>query len=213
MRIPAAQQLGCAVARTSSGLPRVIPSESRKRIMQGDRAHLRLWLTWFSIYRVLVIPGRLNLATITKPGAAVSQSILSEIERGIPAFCKTLGYKEGGSAKADLPPVRYTSLTKSTPSVIGSGRKISGDVRGILYGALALLSHPVLASWLRIAAVVDPGEKAFYAGNSRKTIADLLLGVKKACPVAVSLPIGKLGFKLEAAGKVRVFAMVECWTQ
>lgn len=25
--------------------------------------------------------------------------------------------------------------------------------------------------------------------------------------------IGKLGFKLEAAGKVRVFAMVECWTQ
>jgi hypothetical protein len=25
--------------------------------------------------------------------------------------------------------------------------------------------------------------------------------------------VGKLGFKLEAAGKVRVFAMVECWTQ
>jgi hypothetical protein len=29
----------------------------------------------------------------------------------------------------------------------------------------------------------------------------------------VSLPIGKLGLKQEAAGKVRVFAMVECWTQ
>jgi len=26
-------------------------------------------------------------------------------------------------------------------------------------------------------------------------------------------PIGKLGFKSEPAGKVRVFAMVECWTQ
>lgn len=25
--------------------------------------------------------------------------------------------------------------------------------------------------------------------------------------------IGKLGFKSEPAGKVRVFAMVECWTQ
>ena len=25
--------------------------------------------------------------------------------------------------------------------------------------------------------------------------------------------IGKLGFKPEAAGKVRVFAMVDCWTQ
>jgi len=68
MRIPSAQQLGCAVSRTSSGFPRVIPSESRKRIMQGDRAHLRLWVTWFSIYRVLQIPGKLKLNTITDPG-------------------------------------------------------------------------------------------------------------------------------------------------
>lgn len=28
-----------------------------------------------------------------------------------------------------------------------------------------------------------------------------------------SHPIGKLGFKEEAAGKIRVFAMVDCWTQ
>lgn len=27
------------------------------------------------------------------------------------------------------------------------------------------------------------------------------------------MAIGKLGFKSEAAGKVRVFAMVDCWTQ
>jgi len=25
--------------------------------------------------------------------------------------------------------------------------------------------------------------------------------------------LGKLGFKEEAAGKIRVFAMVDCWTQ
>lgn len=30
---------------------------------------------------------------------------------------------------------------------------------------------------------------------------------------APGFPIGKLGLKVEAAGKVRVFAMVECWTQ
>jgi hypothetical protein len=38
----------------------------------------------------------------------------------------------------------------------------------------------------------------------------------KECEAAVkpeSGPIGKLGLKREAAGKVRVFAMVECWTQ
>jgi hypothetical protein len=68
MRIPAAQQLGCAVARTRSGLPRVIPSEIRKRINQGDRVLLRIWVSWFSIYRVLAIPGTLKLKTITAPG-------------------------------------------------------------------------------------------------------------------------------------------------
>jgi len=70
MRIPSAQQLGCAVSRTSYGLPRVIPSQSRKRIMQGDRKHLRLWVTWFSIYRVLQMPGKLKLSTITTPGVS-----------------------------------------------------------------------------------------------------------------------------------------------
>jgi len=45
MRIPSAQQLGCAVARTRSGMPRVIPSQIRQRINQGDRFLLRLWLS------------------------------------------------------------------------------------------------------------------------------------------------------------------------
>lgn len=75
MRIPAAQQLGCAVGRSSDGLPRVIPAVSRQRIRQGDRAHLRLWVTWFSIYRILVIPGNLRLNTITDPGLPWSDAL------------------------------------------------------------------------------------------------------------------------------------------
>lgn len=68
MRLASAHSLGCAVARASDGLPRVIPAESRRRIRQGDNFHLRLWVSWFSIYRVLQIPGKLKLETITKPG-------------------------------------------------------------------------------------------------------------------------------------------------
>ena len=38
--------------------------------------------------------------------------------------------------------------------------------------------------------------------------------ILKASPRVTEFPLlGKLGFKLEAAGKVRIFAMVECWTQ
>jgi hypothetical protein len=91
-----------------------------------------------------VIPGKLKLGTITEPGVALSNSLTVQLGNMIPMFCKTLGYVECGSAKADLPPVRYFTLTKSTPSVIGSGRKVSGDHRGILYGALSLLNSSVI---------------------------------------------------------------------
>lgn len=214
MRIPAAQQLGCAVARASDGLPRVIPAESRRRIRQGDTGHLRLWVSWFSIYRVLQVPGVLKLTTITKPGKALSDSFLRESLTAITAFCKTLGYKEVGSAKSDLPPVQYISLTKSTPSVMEKGRKVSGDPRGILAGGVALLNSEVITSFRWLADMIDPKtSEGNFAGLRRKTIGELLDGIAKAALPEAQFPIGKLGFKLEAAGKVRVFAMVECWTQ
>jgi hypothetical protein len=131
----------------------------------------------------------------------------------ITSFCKTLGYVGVGSAKADLPPVQYIPLTKSTPSVMGKGRKISGGPHGILAGGVALLNSSVITSFYWLADMIDPkSSEGNFAGLRKKTIRELLEGVAKAS-VATQLPIGKLGFKLEAAGKVRVFAMVECWTQ
>lgn len=61
-------------------------------------------------------------------------------------FCKFLGYGERGSAKADLPPVQYIPLSKSTPSIISAGRKVSGSALGILSGAYALAHSPVIDS-------------------------------------------------------------------
>lgn len=69
------QDLGPGVARARSGLPRIIPRQHRSRIINGDRFLLRLWLSWFSIYRILEIPGRLKLETITQPGVALSNSL------------------------------------------------------------------------------------------------------------------------------------------
>lgn len=146
MRIPAAQQLGCAVARTRSGLPRVIPREMRKRINQGDRVLLRIWVSWFSIYRVLQVPGTLKLKTITEPGKSWSKSLVKESQTVIAEFCKFLRYGERGSAKADLPSVQYIPLSKSTPSITSKGRKVSGSAEGIMSGAYALACSPVIDS-------------------------------------------------------------------
>lgn len=42
MIIPSTRPLGVAVSRTKSGLPRIIPSEIRKRIRQDDKVALRV---------------------------------------------------------------------------------------------------------------------------------------------------------------------------
>jgi len=64
------------------------------------------------------------------------------------------------------------------------------------------MASEVYPSFERLAMYLPPGSTFVKAWKEAKA------GVRP-----VTLPIGKLGLKLEAAGKVRVFAMVECWTQ
>lgn len=84
-KVPDTGELGCRVGRTIGGLPRIIPAESRERIRAGDISLIRIWLTLFSIYRVIEFPGKLKLNTITDPGKEI-YSLLPEVMRFIPIF-------------------------------------------------------------------------------------------------------------------------------
>lgn len=57
--------LGCRVSRTSCGLPRVIAKAHRKAIKGGCSATLRMYLTMFGLYRIIEIPGKVKVHTIT----------------------------------------------------------------------------------------------------------------------------------------------------
>lgn len=61
------QDLGLAISRNGSGIPRLIPREHRALILK-DRRYVIAWLTIVNVYRVLVIDGSLKLKTITDPG-------------------------------------------------------------------------------------------------------------------------------------------------
>lgn len=52
---------------SSCGLPAVIPHADRKLILAGSCSVIRWWLTLFSIYRIIAIPGKLKIETITSP--------------------------------------------------------------------------------------------------------------------------------------------------
>jgi len=85
MRIPATQSLGVAVSRTKKGVPRILPTLVRQRILAGDQLMIRLVLSLLALYRVLEFPGKLKLSTITDPGLDWS-AYLPEIRRAISVF-------------------------------------------------------------------------------------------------------------------------------
>jgi len=55
------------VAVTSNGIPRIIPLIHRRLIEKNNTSYLKLWLSLFSLYRVLTFPGKLKLESITSP--------------------------------------------------------------------------------------------------------------------------------------------------
>jgi hypothetical protein len=69
---------------TKSGLPRIIQLRDRRAISSGSHSVIRMWLTFFSIYRVISIPVNAKLGTITDPFKG-SESYLREFELMIPS--------------------------------------------------------------------------------------------------------------------------------
>jgi hypothetical protein len=82
--------IGAAIAQTRAGLPRVIPGNHRLRIKQGDKGVIRLWLGFFTLYRVLDYRGRMSFETITAPGVEISESFKKEWDKFIPYFVSSL---------------------------------------------------------------------------------------------------------------------------
>jgi hypothetical protein len=52
---------------SNSGLPVIISLSDRRAIMNKTVPVIRFWLTLFSIYRIVKIPGNVKLQTITDP--------------------------------------------------------------------------------------------------------------------------------------------------
>jgi hypothetical protein len=70
-RLHSSWSLGTGVRRDRSGLPKVIPKEHRIRIRKGNTYLIRIWLSWFSIYRILEYPGKVKIKTITDKGVDI----------------------------------------------------------------------------------------------------------------------------------------------
>jgi len=228
-------RLGPRVSRTRRGLPRFIPILIRERIRRDDFVAIRCTLTLINLFRVFEYAGSLSIKTITnlpKGHGGLDKIIWSHIPRFVKLFVYTqvnpgmiwkqlLGYSK----------VSVFGMFKGGPGVIGSLGHWNTMPFILIRSALGLMKNPVLnESLFGILNMLDYADIKFALRQvkhleNRKlaTEADLLdssQGSLGVIPKGTTKPLvrplsylGKLGLKEEAAGKIRVFAMVDAWTQ
>lgn len=224
---------GARVGRTHSGCPSIIPTLHRARIRQGCIWTIRFWMTLFGLYRILEFPGKVNLGSITddtKMDPSLIPKFSHFVIHHLVKVLKSRFPVEGSITDALWPedgegPLEFMKglrarpflISKSGPSIrdaeISQGGKAlpssitvqSTSPVSVLASAYMWIHSPlysVLTNWCKMT-----GNTAIL-NRIESWTKDLLCDVE-----IVTNWSGALGFKNEPAGKVRVFAMVDPWTQ
>lgn len=223
--------LGVRISRTNTGMPRVILVQDRVKIRLDNHLIIKFYQTVFGLYRILSFEGKLKLSSITSPFKGNYQFIFGEIIPLIPVFMTALLRKYPAGFPKRSVNVRWVGIKKvetlGSPDFLAELRRryaelvpiwLARSAIGTKEDLIEVSSHPFLM--LQTAATI----KASPIWSDFKRFLDLFpvnaLFVKAFNAVdLLSVPLkplpslGKLGLKEEAAGKVRVFAMVPTWFQ
>jgi len=205
--------LGARVSRNLKGLPRFYPVSVRKLMTQGDPSTIRWVLTILALSRSLEYLTQPKLSTITDPFTG-SIGRMNYWSTHIPKACEMLGL---GRYQRKIKPIDFRLIFTSSPNSLSSKGEFSSSPIATLRSLYALGRIPlVLDSLLFVISklgVTSNFKKLF--GSASLTINDGyfddLTDLENQSPLYNR--IGKLGLKQEPQGKVRIFAMVDPWTQ
>jgi len=226
--------LGLRFSRTSRGLPRIIPVLHRRRIIAGDLWTLRLWTTLFGLYRVIEVPGKLKVKTITDE-STMNQLLLPEFsqfvrEQFYPSLSRLVGKRTGIMRGWSLGALEFLASLKARPFLISkSGPHVRKDRDSPATGPVTILSTspsgifaaavvwsssslmPFLRDWCKMTKNIWLLNRIDLWSNQK--VAGAIDFSTNSGVVSELGSLGRLGFKDEPAGKVRVFAMVDCFSQ
>lgn len=228
---------GARVGRTHGGLPSIIPALSRARIRSGSIWEIRFWATLFGLYRVLEFPGKVKLGSITDGSRMdpslpyeFSQFVLTHLVKVLKQKFSTKGtvvaalWSDEGEGPLEFMKnlkAKPFLISKSGPAVIGDsvpGGAQNTSPAAILASAWTWINSPlfpILENWCKmthntwVLNRIQSWAKELWVWEDTYPLGPDSPG----CPFEATNHLGKLGFKPEPAGKVRVFAMVDPWTQ
>jgi len=211
--------LGIRVSRTISGLPKIIPSVHRKMIRKGDQKIIRFWLTVFSLYRDIDFDGTLKLSTITAPSKG---DLNYRVNRFIPQFRALIAPVPSDLGQGKVRSTLFQMFTSGPQA--SREAKITNTNPVSVYRAFWLLMKPenkhlkdalfFFSKYFHHQEFEQLWELCIR-GPKGNTWRERISPTPREWDMAIpkSKYLGRLATKNEAAGKVRVFAMVDPWTQ
>lgn len=226
-RHKATHELGLAISRTNFGIPRIIPRLHRSRIKKGDIFIIRLWLTFFSIYRVIDFTGKLKVGSIINPSdfvlnkeeiQAATQAFMSDnklraflinsrkVRKMVPFWISTTS---PNSTRSEISTDGPKTASTSFPSIMGSLMAWHKDKNLFDIGhnlAYSMANTPLMEMFLRLK------EARRLLVRSSIFIKDPITEKVSDVPLKSEF-LGKLAYKVEPAGKIRIFAMADPITQ
>lgn len=156
--------------------------------------------------------GSLSFSTITDPG--------SMPDYVIPQFRKFLQESFLPNLKRliklrRIPKLKFFPILKSGPTTVD--QMINSSTYSLVWSARIILRSPALGTALKTVST-NMGYPGFFnrlelAAMSDNKLVDIMNPDYWRLFPSGKAFLGKLGFKIEPAGKVRVFAMVDPWTQ
>nr|WAY16617.1 putative RNA-dependent RNA polymerase [Binucleate Rhizoctonia mitovirus 7] len=215
MRLHDTSELKCRVSRTKYGLPRVIDRNWRFQVrVREDVLIMRLIMTMLALYRVLEFPGKLKLATITDgfKGDLQPNSKYWAVVHHIPNFVKLIREIQRGNRVLPLQErgIAPRPIVKSAPGT--AGPQISTSPFALLLSARAYVHHGLKDALEFFIKYFEKGTKIPFPGLMGIFQGAALLPLD-IIPSMGNVPLGRLALKHEPAGKIRVFAMCDAWTQ
>jgi hypothetical protein len=224
-----AWELGHPIKVTAYGLPRWFPPHVRRNVVNFDVLVLRWLFSILNCYKAFHSTYKpINLKDITDTLPTIDPDTLSDFTR----FCKEIFWgtlvknlaREAGKTRLLSPNLNKINYYNEEPALVRTGSP-NGRV-SVLAAALDTIAWGLApVNWLK--------EFLRHTGDSRTSrLFDLVsLEAQKVFPEIAylghrpmvhgrsqplqnrELGLGKLSLKLEAAGKKRVFAIVDYWSQ
>lgn len=222
--------------RLYNGIPYVIGSQDRRAIRNGNVKVIRFWLTLFNLYRIIEGPLAPKLNTITDPFTGQESMILafdSFVKSDMKRLLKEFLPKSNSISASYLVRSRSASTNAGVAmsSVLSDLCWIAQDegtynlfkqyaIASKSFGLFKKLDNYIYFLY----NALSKGARIPVKGNMARSAEEKLGEVRKsflpsgktwsfASPQDVNLKGGQLSLKVEAAGKLRVFAIADVWTQ